>query len=68
MEWISVEDELPNKDCTVDVWMPEYKYDYKRVTDVRYVADSEIFHIDYDLIDVTQDVSHWVKRPKPPTK
>ena len=65
--WKDVDEALPNEDCKVDVWMPEYDGDYKRVTDVNFSFETKEFYIDYDLIDVTEDVKYWKKRPQPPS-
>ena len=65
-EWISVKDRLPDEDCIVDVWMPEYDDTYKRVPDVQYNARQKIFYIEYDFIDITNDVTHWMPLPEQP--
>ena len=65
-KWISVDDRLPDEDCTVDVWIPEYNDPYKRVADVHFNSSQKTFYIDYDYLDVTKDITHWMPLPKPP--
>ena len=65
-KWISVDDRLPENDCIVDVWMPEYNDPYKRVADVYFNSIQKTFYIDYNFLDVTNDITHWMPLPNPP--
>lgn len=64
MEWISVKDRLPLKECV------GYVYDGKIIRDDVYFERSEhkweIHHKLDHCIDITDSITHWMPLPNPP--
>ena len=72
MQWVSVDDRLPEDGQIVDVWIVSNGLFNQRLTDVVYSSTSLTFQID-DICDVGIEphptnsfVTHWMPLPKPP--
>jgi len=58
--WVPVSEGLPKENCDVDVWLTGVKGGTTpRETDVHYSFVDKVFYIDYDMIDITEQVTHY---------
>ena len=72
MQWVSVDEKLPEDGQIVDVWIVSNGLFNQRLTDVVYSSTSLTFQID-DICDVGIEshptnsfITHWMPLPKPP--
>ena len=72
MQWVSVDDRLPEDGQIVDVWIVSNGLFNQRLTDVVYSSTSLTFQID-DICDVGIEphptnsfITHWMPLPKSP--
>jgi hypothetical protein len=68
MEWISVEDGLPDRDQVVLVYKPELRFSRGFITDAQYQPTKFFTWSPYqeEYLDLVCGATHWMPLPEPP--
>ena len=69
MEWISVKDRLPEKDCVCVVWNENRPFQYYISHYVHYFKEFEVWMIGASRLNdpICFNTTHWMPLPKPPS-
>jgi hypothetical protein len=65
MNWIKIEDRLPEEHQDILVYYNPHSFHFP---DARYMTQSSFYDNEFEMINDRHEVTHWQPLPEPPTE